>query len=170
MGVKLPDAPFGGNRGQVLYPSVKVKLHELDIVCLEASRLYRGLPPKHDGRIMRAALDPFWQCLSGDLNPVRNLMIISADAFKVNDMRLLCRCIKQLKRIENLLKSRRGNNVSTVYRIFFRKKVRLVLSKAMLWKELLVANGLRAPVTKSIGPRLPDKSFIKIHSYTSMFY
>jgi len=108
---------------------------------------------------MKAALDPFWQILSGDLNPVRNLLIISSDAFKNKDMRLLVKCRNKLRGIYHLVRRQRGQFVGLVYRLFFKFKVKACLSKAMLWARCLEAQGLHAPLTKAIGPRKTDGSF-----------
>lgn len=147
---------------QVINPSVRVSFNEFDSVALEVSRLYRNLPPKHQGRIMRAALDPFWQILSGDLNPTRNLLSMAAAAFRRNDAHCINLCIVRLKSLFYEMRYTVSNkDVGRVYRAFFIKKVRDCLSKARLWKEVLHARGIEAPIWRVSGPPMVDGSFIK---------
>jgi len=111
---------------------------------------------------MKAALDPFWQILSGDLNPVRNLLTLSADAFRRNDARSINLCIVRFKAIIYEMRYTVSNkDVGRVYRAFFIKKTRDCLSKAKLWKEVLSAKGIEVPIRRVSGPLMSNGSFIK---------
>jgi len=110
---------------------------------------------------MKAALDPFWQILSGDLNPVRNLLIISADAFRNKDASRLNKTITRFKSLLYEMRYLVSNNIGRVYRAFFIKKVRQCLSRARLWKEVLDAQGIKVPIRRLIGPLMSNGSFIK---------
>jgi len=142
------NVPMGAQR----VPAIRIKLKEFDTVALEISRLYRNLPPKHNGRLMQAALDPFWQILSGDINVLRYQLLGAADGLKRDDIRLVDRCLKNLRAIRFQTRYNSGR-IGGVYKMFFLNQVKQMLRKCFIWKQLLLAKGLKVPICSQFGPR-----------------
>lgn len=148
------------NVKNLIGPHTFIKFKEFNIVALEASRLYRNLPPKHSGRLIQASLDPFWQCLSGDLNLVRNLRQIAANAFRENRLETLHKVSLILRKTYYLVKEMKRERLGPVYRSFFLKEVKLYLSEARLWKNCIIATGINVNRRPNFGPLSEDFSIL----------
>lgn len=125
---------------RIICPHTRVSFNELDTVLLGVSRLYRCQPPKCDGRLLRASLDPFYQILAGDLTQFQRLFQIGVDAYLGYNLYRLNKVVQHFRMYVYTLKKEGRPKLGSAYYHFCSKWARVHLSKLKVYQDTFEYN------------------------------